>query len=485
MAVATWRNGAVAVAKSAPLLAARVPLWHLVGWFGLHALLGVAWKGLPALGLVHGAITTALVGLVALRGNATAVAGAALYVGASQVLWRMGEANLPHMIGMYLVIGLCGVAALRRRKAPPLVAWLYLLPLLPSVWLTFTEVSDLERARQLVAFNLGGPLALFAVIWFAQTTAGVNLWRAAAAAGGPIAATSAAILTGIMKAEKIRFTTESNFATSGGYGPNQVASVLSLGLLLLAGYVWLRGRRSAKPLVWVLIAGLTVQTLLTFSRSGVAMVLGALVGMGLLLLKKKEMRVAVLASAVAAWAVADWFLVPVLDQATGGAFVQRFTDPGLSNRDVIAKSDLEIFRDNPLAGVGPGRAGELRKAHINFEAAAHTEFTRVLAEHGLLGALSLLTLIYLTVRSVRRANNAARRAWVLGMFTWAWLYFAVNAFRTVMPATTIMLALLALALQGSRRVSPPPLLRRAEAVAGGPPAGQRTLSAHRRARLRQ
>ncbi len=441
-----WRAGKVAA------LARPLPLSRVLLWLGGHALLGVVWKLSPLVGLAHGLFTVAVVLLVAVRGSSTAVAGAVLYVSAFEVLWRMSKAPLPHLLGMYLVILVCTVAALRRRRLPPVLAWLYLVPLLPSVWLTFASITDLERARQLAAFNLAGPVALFAVIWFGHSVRGItDLWRAATVAGGAVAANSAAILVGIAQAEKIRFTTESNFATSGGYGPNQVASVLSLGLLLLAGYQWLRGHRRAKPLLWVVLVALAVQTLLTFSRAGVAMVLGAMVGMGLLLLRRREMRLLVLASAVGLWAVSNWVLVPVLDDVTQGAFVARYTSPEVSNRDVIAKSDLQIFRENLLAGVGPGMGTELRETFMRVKVAAHTEFTRVLAEHGLLGVISLLGLIALSLRSLRRADNTPRRAWVLGMFTWAWLYFAVNAFRTAMPAAAVLLALLVLAGQTPRR----------------------------------
>lgn len=444
------RRRPFAAAGSIPVLR-RVPLLQLVAWFGAHALLGAAWKLSPTLGLAHGLCTAGAAVLAGVRGNPTTVAGVALYVGASEIIWRMSKAPLPHLLGMYLVILLCSLAALRRRRLPPPTAWLYFLPLVPSAWFTFAGVADLDRARQLVAFNLAGPAALFAVLWFCHTVRGrIDLWRTAAMGGGPVAATSAAILLGILRAEEIRFTTESNFATSGGFGPNQVASVLSLGLLLLAGYAWLRGRGHAKPLAWVLIAALAVQTLLTFSRAGVAMVLGALVGMGVLLLKRRELRVAVVVSALGVWGFSHWLLVPVLDDVTQGAFVARYTSPDVSSRDVIAKTDLQLFRENPTLGVGPGMGSQFRAERMGQSIAAHTEFTRVLAEHGLLGAVSLLTLIALTLRSVLRADNTPRRAWVLGMFTWAWLYWAVNAFRTAMPATAIMLALLILAGQAAR-----------------------------------
>ena len=57
------------------------------------------------------------------------------------------------------------------------------------------------------------------------------------------------------------------------------------------------------------------------------------------------------------------------------------------------KRRLEIFYKNLLRGVGPGQAPNLRYLlGYNQVAAAHTEFSRMLAEHGILGLFSLFLL---------------------------------------------------------------------------------------------
>ena len=56
--------------------------------------------------------------------------------------------------------------------------------------------------------------------------------------------------------------------------------------------------------------------------------------------------------------------------------------------------DLDIFYDNLFIGVGPGQANILREKYgFGKKVAAHTEFSRMLAEHGILGLISLLILI--------------------------------------------------------------------------------------------
>ena len=65
-----------------------------------------------------------------------------------------------------------------------------------------------------------------------------------------------------------------------------------------------------------------------------------------------------------------------------------------TGREDIARADLEVWFDNPVLGVGPGVAKEYRAATFGRAAAAHTEFTRLLAEHGILGLVALIILYW-------------------------------------------------------------------------------------------
>ena len=66
----------------------------------------------------------------------------------------------------------------------------------------------------------------------------------------------------------------------------------------------------------------------------------------------------------------------------------------LTGRAKIYKIDIDIFYDHLLTGAGPGQATNLRELYgYGHAVAAHTEYSRMLAEHGILGLLALIILI--------------------------------------------------------------------------------------------
>jgi hypothetical protein len=53
-----------------------------------------------------------------------------------------------------------------------------------------------------------------------------------------------------------------------------------------------------------------------------------------------------------------------------------------------------MFLDNPILGVGVGKGAEVRLKDTGNSVASHDEITRMLAEHGSLGAIGLLILFF-------------------------------------------------------------------------------------------
>ena len=66
----------------------------------------------------------------------------------------------------------------------------------------------------------------------------------------------------------------------------------------------------------------------------------------------------------------------------------------LTGRTDLYKIDLLIFSDNIFTGIGPGQAN-LKRVNYGYSriAAAHTEYSRMLSEHGLPGLVSLFILL--------------------------------------------------------------------------------------------
>ena len=58
-------------------------------------------------------------------------------------------------------------------------------------------------------------------------------------------------------------------------------------------------------------------------------------------------------------------------------------------------ADLFIFVNNPIFGVGPGIGYYERLNHgLSQRVSAHTEYSRLLAEHGIAGIFVLLFILY-------------------------------------------------------------------------------------------
>ncbi|GIR29649.1 hypothetical protein CM15mP43_12730 [bacterium] len=108
-------------------------------------------------------------------------------------------------------------------------------------------------------------------------------------------------------------------------------------------------------------------------------------------------------------------------------------ETNFTGRVKIMALDLEIFRDNFLMGVGPGAARELRFTYgYGMVVGAHSEFTRMLAEHGLFGLISLLSILILSFKEYRRRVDYNKV--ILGcMSLFGILTMFHSAFRIALP----------------------------------------------------
>jgi len=129
--------------------------------------------------------------------------------------------------------------------------------------------------------------------------------------------------------------------------------------------------------------------------------------------------------------VAHYVLLPGLDAFTEGTLSERFQDTDTTGRDSLVESDLRIWAAHPVLGVGPGQAKDYRALH---GVAAHTEFTRLLAEHGSAGLGALLLLVVAAVQNTRRPDGPRERGLVAALLGWSFLYMVNSAMRLVAPS---------------------------------------------------
>jgi O-antigen ligase len=236
-----------------------------------------------------------------------------------------------------------------------------------------------------------------------------------------------------MATTEVNFGSGSEVNASGGYGPNQVSSMLGLGALL-AMFLNLEEKCSTwlKGFFVVLTLWFLAQSVLTFSRTGFYLFVVAF-GMASVFLAQRKSGGRRLVLLLLVIGAAICAVLPMLDALTGGKLTQRFNDRGLTGRDTIAKLDLEIFRDRPLFGAGIGMSMYYRAVDGDAPA-AHTEYTRLLADHGMLGVGALIILLNMTGQAFLRARGPWAKAIVTALAIWALLFMSVTAMRLAVPA---------------------------------------------------
>ena len=244
--------------------------------------------------------------------------------------------------------------------------------------------------------------------------------------------------------------TQSNFETSGGFGPNQVSTILGLGIFIFFVQLLLN---SSNGLLQLINGGLVLifafRGLVTFSRGGVYTAVAMILVLITILYfqanfqTKPKIAAIIVFSFVATLAVWSYSSVK-----TSGLLDKRYANQDaagrekksiLTGREYLMENELNMFFDHPILGVGVGKNKELRQSQMGIEAASHNELTRMLAEHGSLGVICLLILFLtpLYLFSVDRQNVLALSFFVFWLLT-------VNhaAMRLAAPAFVYALSLL-------------------------------------------
>lgn len=436
-----------------PGYSSRIATWEddlpearkLLLFLGLHAVLGLAMHRLPPLATLHTLSTALAVIALSLSTRSPAVIlMCAAYASGSEVLWRMSKAYTFHETAKYLVSLLCivGMCRLRHVRLPG-AAILYLALLIPSVVFTYYYLP-LNEFRKTTMFNLSGPIATTVCILYCCNIrlSSKDLWRVVASYVAPVCGIATVTIVSSYS-NQIKFSTQSNFQTSGGFGPNQVSSSLSLGALMLTVTVLLARMPSRlRVALSILTLVLVIQSAMTFSRSGLLSYAGALACALPILLVRNPNRWKIL-FVLAALCAGTALLLTFADAYTGGKLFERFADKKMSGREELVEIDWELFLQHPLFGVGVGISPYFHPRGV----AAHTEFTRALADHGILGLLAYISLGWLAVRRVAGClldpSMQAAYGIAVGLIVWALLYMSVNAMRTSSPALALGLSFLA------------------------------------------
>jgi hypothetical protein len=337
---------------------------------------------------------------------------AAAYVVGSEVFLRMTGGNPLYEISKYCVMVFLFIGMIYTgfsRNATPY--WLFLLLLVPSVILSTFVLNFDTDMRKTIAFNISGPVCLgvASIYNFRRKISLDSMNSILLSMGLPIITTMVYMIFYAPNIRDVVTGTSSNVMTSGGFGPNQVSTILGLGMFIFFSRIILESRTRNMAIINLIIAfNMGYRGLVTFSRGG--MITGFFMIVLLLLFlyfksnPKGRVKLNILSGLLIIALISVW---GYSSYQTSGLIEKRYSNQdamgrtkksNFSGREEIAQGELKTFLKNPFFGVGVGKGVEARaeamgktreQTHIS-----HDEITRMLAEHGMLGILGLLILFF-------------------------------------------------------------------------------------------
>ena len=203
----------------------------------IHLLVGLAIFLVPPISKVY-AIAIILVGFryVILRKNAN---NEALYVAAyivgAEVFLRMTQGNIFEQYAKYGVMGILIIGMFFRGFSKnAIMYWIFGLLLLPGVIYGFFTLNFETDIRKAITFNIIGPITLTvsAIYCYQRIVTFQQIKNIIDMLAYPLMATLVYMYLYTPDIKAVVTNTQSNFETSGGFGPNQVSTILGLGIFL-------------------------------------------------------------------------------------------------------------------------------------------------------------------------------------------------------------------------------------------------------------
>ncbi|MDC8006310.1 O-antigen ligase family protein [Aureisphaera galaxeae] len=420
----------------------------------LHALFAfvVYFFGFAAKFLLIAIVLYFLVKILSTNNRNDEVLIAAAYMTGIEVFARMTGGAISYEFSKYSVTGFLVIGMFYRgfnRNSWPYV--IYLVFLVPGILFSAINLNYDTSIVKALAGNLTGPICvgISALYCYNRKISTERLQHILLAVLFPVVTTTLYLYLYTPSVQDVVTGTQSNFATSGGFGPNQVATILGLGMFILFARL-LQYRNLLLNLVDVGILGLmSYRAIVTFSRGGV--LTAALCAAAFLAIyywySRGSTRV-VLVPKIGVIVVALLLAWGYSSISTRGLIDKRYANQDAAGREKqdlttgridLLNSELEAFYSNPFTGIGVGKIKEYRLETTGRESATHNEVSRILSEHGMFGLLALSILLFKPLmRRFRDRSNLFLYSFVIFWF----LTINHSSMRLVAPAFIYGLALL-------------------------------------------
>ena len=333
---------------------------------------------------------------------------ACAYVAGSDVFLRMTGGNFLYESAKYLIIVFVVIGlffdGIKGSSFPYLI---YLLLLIPGIFMAGLNVGYNTNIRTAIAFNLGGPvcLGIISLYCYNKKINYNDLQKILLSLLLPIVTTAVYLFLYTPNIRDIITGTYSNFQTSGGFGPNQVSTILGLGMFIVSVRFFLESKNiTIKGFNLFILGVISYRGIVTFSRGGIltaVIIIIAFLGIYFFSTSYRNRNKILrsiylfLGMALLIWITSSIQTMGLIDKryANQDAAGREKKDIATGRTELFA-FEIDQFLENPVLGIGVGRVRELRYEIEGIRAASHNEISRVLAEHGLFGVIAFLIIFF-------------------------------------------------------------------------------------------
>jgi hypothetical protein len=427
----------------------------------LHALIGIILYFFNSLSIVY-AICIPAFGLYYIMKNQNKnneVLFVSAYIVGSEVFLRMTGGSLlyesaKYEVMIFLALGMF-YSGFSKNAIP---YWIYLLLLLPGVFIAVETLNLETNLRKAIAFNISGPICLgiASIYCYNRKILLSQLSNILLTLALPVFSTTIYLILYAPNLKDVLMGTGSNMETSGGFGPNQVATVLGIGMFIFFSRLLFESKTKLLIIVnLVVLFNITYRGFVTFSRGG--MLTGFIIIILLLVyvyFNVKTYKKIKLLGFFSFMIVALIFTWLYTSNQTGGLINKRYSnqdaagrvkETNLTGREEIWDSEIADFIDHPVFGIGVGKALEVRQEKYGgVIIASHSEVSRTIAEHGTLGIIALL-IVFITPIFLNLNNK--QHIYMISLLLFWLLTISHSAMRIAAPAFIYSLTLLKVFIQ--------------------------------------
>lgn len=331
---------------------------------------------------------------------------AAAYITGAELFFRMTGGAFFYESGKYLVIIFLVIGLFLSGSSKRAFGyWIYLFLLVPGVLFSAINLNYDTNVRTTIAFNISGPVTvgIVGIYCFFRKITATRMHHFFLAILLPIITLTLYLYVYTPSIRDSLSGTSSNFEASGGFGPNQVATILGLGALLLFIRLFTIKSRLVNSIDLILLCLVLYRGLITFSRGGI--ITAAVCGAAFLVLffyqsdaftkaKLLPKIIAVAGIILITWMFTSFQTLGFIDKRYSNQDAAgRVKEDVTTGRADLVSAELDAFIKEPITGIGIGKIKEYREAKTGITAATHNEISRMLSEHGVAGLLALFILI--------------------------------------------------------------------------------------------